>query len=140
MTVSRGSRVFEASCEKIKPKASITLAIKDTTIDSLICFLFNPKLCWWLSALTETKIAPDIIINVATHWKKVGSLPKANLIKNTNKGLMAVIGATIETGPICNPLYKHKSPNIIKIPDRKLLLSPMELGLRPFPKKENKIT
>ena len=45
----------------------------------------------------------------------------------------------METGPICRPLYKQRSPNIIKMPDKKLLLSPMELGLRPLPKKENKI-
>ena len=60
---------------------------------------------------------------------------KKNLITKTKKGLVAVIEATIDTGPICRPLYKQRSPNIIKIPDRKLLLKPIAFGERPLPKK-----
>ena len=32
--------------------------------ESLICFFVKPRLSWWLSALIDTKIAPDITIKV----------------------------------------------------------------------------
>ena len=125
--------------KKIKPKARVILAIKEIITESLICFFVNPKLSWKLFALKETKIAPDITINVDNHCRRLGSLPKAYLIKKTKSGLMAVIGATIETGPIWRPLYKQRRPNMIKIPERKLLLRPMELGFKPSPNIENRI-
>ena len=67
ITASIGSRVLEASCEKIRPKANIPLAINDTIKDSFICFFDKPRLSLKLSALIDTNTAPEITIKVAIH-------------------------------------------------------------------------
>ena len=68
-----------------------------------------------------------MITTLEIHCNNVGSVPNANLIKNTKKGLVATIAATIETGPLSRPLYKNKSPNIIKTPASKESPTPLRL-------------
>ena len=81
-----------------------------------------------LQSISNSAVACLHVLTGTKHYKR------EKVEMPTVEGL-AAIEATIDTGPIWRPLYKHNSPNIIKIPDRKLLLKPMVFGDNPLPKK-----